>query len=111
MPCFDPRPREGATGAAAAWMSGAKRFDPRPREGATSTTWPTRWRPCCFDPRPREGATAFRDRVLDALIVSIRAPAKGRQVGCRHRAVSQSFDPRPREGATSDQQGVLDDNM
>ncbi len=54
-------------------------FNPRPREGATGRLWPRYRYTSCFNPRPREGATVGSDdRRPVLLVVSIRAPVRGR---------------------------------
>ncbi len=97
-PCFNPRPREGATvhlprspradcefqstpprrgdARAEAVRPDGRGFNPRPREGATDRALctATPWR--SFNPRPREGATAGRNR------------------GCPRRVRFQSTPPR-----------------
>ena len=56
IPCFNPRPREGAMIIQATTETGFHRFNPRPREGAIAQLTPNQ----------------------RADIVSIRAPVKGR---------------------------------
>ena len=129
MPCFNPRPREGATRNAALLCAHCQRFNPRPREGATTlsrvklTNWfcfnprpregathsrPEPWfRAVCFNPRPREGATRGLRRAFLGLGVSIHAPVKGRPLEPQLRGLRPlGFNPRPREGATSGVQAL-----
>jgi len=98
---FNPRPREGATGAGGQCRANkkvsihapakgrhlarvanaepTKSFNPRPREGATRPPGSFSRRCSRFNPRPREGATP-----LSAVVTCFW----------------WSFNPRPREGAT-----------
>ena len=54
-------------------------FNPRPREGATLAIFDPSARIRCFNPRPREGATIMKSIYHTNVGVSIHAPVKGRR--------------------------------
>ena len=75
--CFNPRPRTGGDLVHAAYRLGNDRFNPRPRTGGDHGI-------------ARAGV---------ALVVSIRAPARGATCGrCSTTRSTRRFNPRPRTG-------------
>ncbi len=137
---FDPRSREGSDSASrhADQRARARCFDPRSREGsdarpsaaasACSTMFrsalPRRERPTARrqlrlallmfrSALPRRERRRHGRRVDSRRRVSIRAPAKGATLRCRHRCATahpdECFDPRSREGSDRRRVGAIAD--
>src|SRR5271163_4091982 len=75
---FDPRSREGATGALRSGLVAARCFDPRSREGATPEPRCRRGRGPVSIRAPVKERQGLYDQALSQPGVSIRAPVKER---------------------------------
>ena len=98
---FDPRPREGATLANPRGDCAAKFRSAPPRGGDTSADRISPGKSVFRSAPPRGGELEPIIVEPDRLLVSIRAPARGRPGSCWRSMSRTRFDPRPREGATT----------
>ena len=106
-PCFNSRPREGATAAQIALAGAVCKFQlTPPRGGDCEECGEEIWEADGFNSRPREGATPrhYAGGLLRP-VVSTHAPARGRLSMRPHPGNLRGFNSRPREGATAPRTG------
>ena len=82
-PCFNPRPREGATPRGRSSWAGNVCFNPRPREGATQSVWLEAHRVAVSIHAPVKGRPLPTAPSSTRSVVSIHAPVKGRPAASR----------------------------